>query len=355
MINFQKQNYRIYANQVPKPTFKGYTETTTMQTAGQNIDSMCTHQTYFFRNIETLNFKTDYITKNFKNGTNIADFASSTGEEAYSLAMLLKKNNSDKKYRIRGYDIVPNIIENMDTRLYEIKSNTTESFLDNDYYLRTKEQYDLRVLLNDCFEKLPRESQCFEYTPRNIYKLQKKLEATTNETEKTKLKYMLSFSEIPTQYKWSSYFYPKKDMFKDIVSFEVKDISDLGEKYNLDKNTGVVFFKNAFYHLNGMGNEKEKDLKLASKVTKEINKSLDDNGILVIGALEWDHKYKNSCSRTIKQDGKTIKVVDNAPFHQMLKENGFDPIFYEQVRDGEGDKIINGVFLPSVWKKVKNM
>lgn len=358
MITFPRQNYNIYSKQAVKPAFKGCTETTTLKSAGQNKDDMCIHETYFFRNIETLNFTVDYITKNFKNGTNIAEFASSTGEEAYSIAMLLKQNNADKKYKINAYDIVPRVIETMDTRLYEITSNNMENFLVSYRSLKTKEQNNLRNLFNECFEEFPRKLQSYNYNPKNNHKLRKRLASTKNEKEKTELKYMLSFSEIAPQYKWCNYFYPKKETFKDIVSFEVKDISDLGDKFNLEKNTGVVLFKNAFYHLMGFSTYSmapEPDLGLASKVAKEINKSLDNNGILVIGALKRDHLYNNNCTRTIEQDGKKINIFDDSPFHKMLKKNGFEPIFYEQVRDCTGDLIVSGPSLPSVWKKVRTV
>ena len=343
----------------PNLTFKGCTETTTLPNAGKNTDDLCVHETYFFRNIDTLNYTTDYIKKVFPNGTNIAEFASSTGEEAYSIAMLLKDSNKDKKYKIFGYDITPRIIEQMDSRLYEITPNKSETFLVSDYHTQSREQENLKKIFYDHFEKIPKEWQYFEYSPKNIKKLLLKLDSSKNEIEKTALKYMISYSKIPIQDKWGQFFIPKKDVFKDVVSFETKDISELGEKYELNENTGVVFFKNAFYHIIGFGSYKENrpvDLALANKVTEEINKNLDKNGIFVVGSLIRDHLYnEKSQTRIIKQDNKDIEVCDSTEFHKMLRKNGFEPVFYECIKDECIGRFIRPVYLPSVWKKTREI
>ena len=338
--------------------FKGCTETTTLKTAGQNKDTMCIHETYFFRNLETLNFAADYIKKHFKSGTNIAEFASSTGEEAYSLAMILSPHNKDKKYKIHGYDITPRIIERMDDRLYEITTNDIENFLDNNYYLQTQEQQKLKGLFLQHFEKMPVEWQYYNYSIKNLQKLNKKLAEGKSEEDSRNIKYMISYSKIPIQDKWGSFFIPKKDAFKDIVSFEVKDISELGEKYKLKKNTGVVFFKNAFYHLTGFNSFKNPnpvDLSVAKRVTQEVNKSLEKDGIFVIGALSRDHLYNNQETRVIFQDGKKINVCDDTQFHHMLRECGFEPVFYEKAPDVRINNTDDKLYLASVWKKVKEV
>ena len=82
-----------------------------------------------------------------------------------------------------------------------------------------------------------------------------------------------------------------------------------------------------------------------------MHKSLADDGILVIGALRWDHLYKNQPTRELIQDGEKINVFDSSEFHNVLRKNKFKPIFYEQVRDINGDSINGDAYLPSIWRK----
>ncbi len=352
-------NLKILASNIYCPArinFKGCDETTTLEVFGANKDAVCVNETYFFRNPETLNFVSNYVDRTYKNGTNIADFACSTGEEAYSLAMLLAKNNKDKKYKITGYDIAPNIINSVDSRLYEITNNVMEKFLV--YSAEDSQTKYFKNLFYQNFETFPKNLQAIDYTPHQIYKINKKIEKSSDVHEKILLKYMLEFAKVPAQKRWNDFSYPKKDAFKNVVSFEVKDISELGKTYKLDKNTGVVFFKNAFYHLTGYYTRtgfKGVDLSAAIDVVKQINKSLLSDGILVVGVLDRDHMPKDGTLSSVIQDGKEISVINNSPFHKMLKENGFEPIFYEQVRDILGNVVTSGEYLPSVWKKVRDV
>ncbi|MDD3236604.1 MAG: hypothetical protein PHV37_00725 [Candidatus Gastranaerophilales bacterium] len=338
-------------------TFKGYTDTSTVSDRGHNYDSFCIHETYFFRNIETMNFVSDFIKKNYPNGTNIAEFASSTGEEAYTLAMLLKDKNKDKKYKIFGYDISPKVVKNMDSHLYEITSNDMESFLVSDSRMKSPEEKSFRDIFHDSFEKIPKNWQLENASPAFVSKLLKKLSKTDSEDEQRAIKYHLSYLNVPPQYKWNDYYVPKKDEFKDVISFEEKDISDVGTSFHLPKNTNILFFKNAFYHLmkDYSGYDDLKDMSQVCNVCKNINKELPKGGLMVIGALQRDHRYNNQAPRFIIQEGKKIPVFDESNFHQTLKDNGFKPVFYEQIRDSMGNTIKNGVYLPSVWQKTDNI
>ena len=337
-----------------RPAFKGYTDTTTMKDGlGCNSDTMCIHQTYFFRNLETLDFVKNYISENYKKGTNIADFASSTGEEAYSLAMLLKPKNQDKKYKITGYDIVPRVIDDMNSRIYElVTGNQIEKMLNDS----NQEDNGLKKMFDESFERIPRDWQEFSYTPKNTKKIIDRLVKTKDDKEKRELNYMLSFSKIPPQYVWNDYVIPKKSAFDGIVDFKVRDISELGQTFELPKNTGVVFFKNAFYHLIRKYPDGSFDLSAAENVAKEINKSLPKNGLLVTGALQRDQFYNGQApSGKVVQNGKAIDVFLDSPFQKMLSKNGFEPVFFEQVNDMDANPLLRGVYLPSVWKKVSEV
>lgn len=63
-------------------SFKGTRTTSTLKTVdtGENYSDLCIHKTYFFRDIETLNFTVNYLKDNYPQGANIVEFAASTGE-----------------------------------------------------------------------------------------------------------------------------------------------------------------------------------------------------------------------------------------------------------------------------------
>lgn len=269
--------------------------------------------------------------------------------------MLLSNLNSNQKYKITGYDIVPELINKIPTLLYDISSDTEEDFLCNDVYLKTNGQRFLRDLFDKHFERIPKKWQQSEFRPRDIENITRKLNISINPDEQRELSYLLSYIALPIQSKWNDYFVPKSHAFDGFVRFQTADISELGSGYNL-KDTGVILFKNAFYHITGYSAEKAiTDLTEASNVAKAVNRSLPKNGLFVIGALENDHMYTGQDSHEIKQNGITIRVFDSSAFHKMLRENGFEPVFYDQLRDGIGNKIPWEVYLPSVWKKTKDV
>lgn len=314
---------------------------------------MYTNTTYFFRNMPTMNFVTDYITKNYPQGTHIAEFASSTGEEAYTLAMLLKKDNLSKKYTITGYDIVPKLINTMDSHLYEVTNYDAESFLASNSNECSNSEKNLKRLFDDHFEKIPKEWQTFEYTPYSVSKIKNKMSKSTDANETSKLKYMLTLSQISEGERYNYYYIPKKNAFEGVVKFKNSDIRELGDTFKLPKNTNVIFFKNAIYHI--LEDTKAEDnwatnIQGADKVVKEINRTLPRDGLFVVGALARDHLYKTQQpNRSLIQDGKEIKVFDNSKFHSMMKSNGFEPVFYELMEDCPSREL----YLPSVWKKVR--
>ncbi|MDD3013250.1 MAG: hypothetical protein PHC34_06055 [Candidatus Gastranaerophilales bacterium] len=280
----------------------------------KNISPQCVHYTYFFRNVETLNFVADYIEENFKNGTNIADFGCSYGQEAYTLAMLIKKHNSDKKYKITGYDIQPDTIKIAQKGHYKLGGYGHEIFLLD----QTADSNDLignlKQLFNESFNQASTNN--FDTRVNDVYTL-------------------------------------KPDVFDGVVDFKHGDISDIGHNLNLDHNTGVVIFKNAWYHLTGYVkyiDPKNVNFTIVDDVTREINKSLPENGLLVVGQLARDHIYDiDKPVRKIVQNEKIINVYDSSPFHDILIKNGFVPVFYEK------SDVREGAYLPSVWKKTNSV
>jgi len=207
-----------------------------------------------------------------------------------------------------------------------------------------------------CFEQITPEMSR-SITEDTIKKATRNILTETDKIKIEELKKILMFSHIPSGERYGPYVYPKQGVFDKVVNFEVGDIHNLYTQLKLPQNTGVIIFKNAWYHLTGFYFEKPANqvvLDEVSQVLDKIKKSLKNKGILVVGQLEDDHLFDDSqATRTIFQNGKRIKICDTTPFHELLKEKGFKPIFYEQIHNGDGEEIKNGVYLPSVWKKGK--
>ena len=76
-----------------------------------------------------------------------------------------------------------------------------------------------------------------------------------------------------------------------------------------------------------------------------------------MGSLNADHLHsdKNYLSPVQKyQNGKLINILNNTPIHKKLLECGFEPVFYDIYKNVDGE-ICGKNYLPSVWKKVKNI
>lgn len=279
------------------PFFKGYYGNTLITPTRANKSDTVTNQTYFFRDLKTLEFIKTWLEKHFKNGTQIADFGCSNGEEAYSIAMLINDINKDQKYKITGYDISPSIIINAKEGIHRIYEEGEENFLDKDSTLKAFEP--LRSLFYQFFQK-----KC-----------------------------------------WSSLCNTTSNPLSKVVSFKVGDIYEINNKIKLPKDTGVVVFKNAWYHV--CPDFKEESLAILDKITKNINDALPENGILVTGIFERDHLVEgyNGEPRKVKNyNGTTVEAVVDSPFHKILIKNGFEPVFYEKPRYYK-------FYLPAVWRK----
>jgi chemotaxis protein methyltransferase CheR len=84
------------------------------------IDLITTHETYFFREPKHFDFLQNHILPTFAAGTELRVWsaASSTGEEAYTLAMLLDAFRSPKPWSVVGTDISQAVLENARKALF---------------------------------------------------------------------------------------------------------------------------------------------------------------------------------------------------------------------------------------------
>ena len=83
------------------------------------IDLVTTNETYFFREPKHFGFLKDHILKNWLGDTfKIWSAACSTGEETYSLAMVLAETLGYRKWEIFGSDISSRVLETAKTAVY---------------------------------------------------------------------------------------------------------------------------------------------------------------------------------------------------------------------------------------------
>lgn len=315
--------------------FKGHNGYTEVKTGGAIKD--VNNYTEFMRNYETLKFTSDYIVKNFPNGTNIAEFGCSLGQKPYSLMLILEEHNKNKKYKITGYDF-PEVIEKTKLNLFNISEHSKHE----------------QILFS-------------EYLTPNVYNYNP---ATTKDAKKIQEAFKKYFVYQPNQYEIVNG-YPAlgaKTIFaadtkktKDIVSFKPGDIRNI-DRLLKPKENGVVIFQNALYHIlsHTLAYDIEDMIHVdeAKEVFKKVNKVLPKDGIFVIGNLSCDHIFdseKEDESHLAYQDNKLIRVFDTSPVHKALRESGFKPVFYEQLPERTAYGQYKKMNVPSVWKKVNDL
>lgn len=348
--------------------FKEYISTSKIksETADKNID--VNNYTSFFRNYDTLKFTTEYITKNFPNGTHIAEFGCSLGQKPYSLMVMLHPENSyimnhreiQKKYKITGYDFpeVINLISDTGYLLSPISSS--EAFLcrpNLNYGIIPREDGRiLRKTFFDYFYQLPLKQV-------SIDEYNEAVDIINGDSDKKDIspkslkKYNDIFNIYLTQTSGVDPILVKPyKMVSDIVDFKPGNIKNIDTILSPGK-TGVIIFQNALYHI------LYKDLYYKSlspdglqqvgELFLKINNILPKNGIFVLGNFEKDHMYTTDIGTTNCHYNNMCNglVYEDSPVHKLLKKSGFEPVYYEKTRD-----VWNSViYLPSVWKKVRNV
>lgn len=354
MITKVNSNFYNYKSQMPN--FKGYNDKT-YDVKSQNKQDWCLHETAFFRDIDTMEFAQKYIVQNFPQGTHIADFGCSSGEEAYTLLMLLNKYNKDKKYKVTGYDVSPKVVEVANSGAFRMMYRFTEGFVNLKPEYKDYDKKYLKKLFFKCFERVPERIVSHNPTPEIKEHLQKRIQQEKNLKKLLELKcYNEIFRRhgIHSEFEEGNAFKPKIEFTTDVFEAKLGDINDLSKIIKPDGKAGAIIFKNAWFHiLNTFDSFENINIEGAEKIVQSAHNVLPQKGLLVIGTLWKDHIYSNQIPHFISQDGKKIQVVDNTIFHDLLRKNGFEPIFYERIKDVLLGKLDNNkVHLPSVWRKI---
>lgn len=272
--------------------------------------------TFFFRDAGTLEIMKGYLEKNFPEGTHIADFGCSDGEETYTIAMLLDDINEDGRYKITGYDPCMMRVDEADIGEYYIGFNE-DGFLNAEDKDLTPYGQKLKTIFNQFFTR----EQESDYGAEKAY--------SVNEDK------------------------------AENVNFDLGNINQVDEVLENERTegneTGVVVFKNAWYHITQVkpGDrylpDEYDDLSDLKNVLTKIHASLPKNGILVTGSLPRDH--------ILGEYAFEKGVVVNSPFHKALKECGFEPLEESAVKvpshKGEFDVMLyRNTYVYSIWKKV---
>jgi len=120
------------------------------------IDLLTTNETYFFRESKHFDFLVNRIIPQQKNGSSfrIWSAASSSGEEAYTIAMLLAHHAKYQQWEILGTDISTRILEKARRGLYPV--NAAEKIplpLLKKYCLKGTGEYDGFLLMDPVLTK----------------------------------------------------------------------------------------------------------------------------------------------------------------------------------------------------------
>jgi len=326
----------------------------TMVEHANGVEQGFKHESRFFRDLSVINFVQNHIRNKFPQGTHIADFACSQGQEAHSLAMLLSDLNHDKKYKITGYDIIPSAIEIAKKGFFVVENNKSESILFTKPPSQTSTGIHFfgsgafALILNN----LPTQTKSIIEVPEEQAQKIKKCfndHFSTPAMTKKEIKEFLK-KNFPNNKKPSDDYHivvADRSKFANVLDFQVGDIRQAGQILNGNK-PGAILFNNALYHISGAQRDDYLIARpsAARDVFNQIYSALPDNGIFSMGRLSVDHLQPSYLHDTeeIIQNGQKIRVCQNTPIHKELRNAGLEPIFYEKGS-------LHDSYVPAVWKK----
>ena len=315
------------------------------------------NDSWFFRDEKTIKDSTSHIKSNFPHGTNILDYASSTGEEIISIKCFLP----EQQYKLIGYDTSTDAVKLGRKGIYSVFSHWYDSYLLPHFQIGKK-----AVKLDDQLQELK----------NKFYSVMEKVHT---EPEFLKLNNKVAFIQMRNHMPdFVEKFFTLKDEYKGIIDLRLGNIINIG-KYRGEKPVGAAFFRNAAYHLCGnnitevieqLGTKPNSSISsrfnILNYIAQGAHKILDDNGIFVIGNNIKDHLFL--ADKSLSPD-EIIKFKDTPFFNPNLKShirkadlecakespllkafrlNNFEPIGFSNVEFG-GLKIK----VPTIWKKIR--
>ncbi|MDH4263271.1 MAG: protein-glutamate O-methyltransferase CheR [Spirochaetia bacterium] len=110
-------NYQDYINMILDPQYKDERQIM--------INLLTTNETYFFRESQHLDYLRDHILANFKGNEifRVWSAAASSGQEAYSIAMILEEAGLNGRWEILGTDINETVLEKAKRGIYPLEAS----------------------------------------------------------------------------------------------------------------------------------------------------------------------------------------------------------------------------------------
>lgn len=247
--------YRHNQSYVPqKPINTSFTSLNRAST----IDPTKMINTAFFRDLQTLEKATEYLTQFFPRGTNVLHYACSDGSELLSLFTLLKIRQKEHLYKLIGLDIDAHPLSLANKGRYVISSRKQDGFLlKNPSDLNGKE----RRLQSNLLECL------IETACKNDDGVDKKL------------------------------YFAKKNKLANHIEFRPPEQGNILDIHNFEpeKNVGAVFFRNALYFLtNNRPISETYNKAVIPELIEKVHSRLERNGIFVLGSYPNEHVYLSS-------------------------------------------------------------
>lgn len=359
-VNMRITNQNLYAyknNNLPQtnPSFTSLLHVD--QRTGNVNDS------WFNRDIKTLERAADEIHSSFPNGADILIYGCSTGEENISLKMLRPEDS----YRVIGYDNSVDALRIGKRGVYTLFSNWYDSYL--------LPVSDFFALENDSSKLLKQICQRTNELRKRFHKFMYEVPASR---EFRDINNKSSFMGIKYNTKnFVEKFYRVREEFREQIDLRYGNFLNVGQ-VRKERPVGGIFFRNAIYHLcknnvNEVLNFDAPPQSFANKemlmenIVKGLYKTLDDSGIFVIGNHIKEHLFLADetvpDSKKVKledtpfynpsnihqREHKTLKCYKESPLiNALLKDCKFEPIGFSKVTCYGCD-----VKVPVIFKKIR--
>ena len=256
----------------------------------------------------------------------IADYACSSGEEAFSLAMLLKNRNLN--YSLTGYDIAESALET--AKRGEVGINNPAEYLQ----AREKESLNNLNTLDTILFVMSRLKHT-QFQDRYLS------QDNTPPDEPLQKKYYDLFHQHFQKQEAASLperaVYQLKPNASLGCDFQVGNIQDI-EKKRGQNSTDVLLFRNALYHLiTQPANQEAGGIRKPLSSVQAVNQQLDDlfqqfyqvlspDGILVMGEKEnAQHQQKELVDSALARNGFQPLSDDDKSLPIYVKKPGFRP------------------------------
>ena len=273
---------------VMEPSFKGHVRHEYLPESCDVFETQkrdLTQQTAFFRQMEELEFAQGYIEENFERKANIIVAGCSTGEEAWTLKMLL-----GDKADVRGFDLGAEAIACANSGRYEIVRDAAST-----WYHPDSDEYSDQWL---AFDKV--DGTC--KVPKNSCQYKKLFE-----------EYFEPDEELYAPMRYAP-FNVRADKVKDCY-FVQGDILKM-DKFIKPDSVDVLTFRNALFHLTEIYDKpqitKEKKVLVLEKLFDQVNTVLKIGGLFVLGNHHRDIDNKDYINKILQSKGFTPALYNNA-------------------------------------------